>query len=73
MMNPSDTSLLRTRLRQINVEYSKLVRDKSETERVVRMHQLKTERQTLIALIATANSTGLSHLPPIVRSIANAP
>jgi hypothetical protein len=52
MMNPYDTSMLRTRLRQVNVEYSALVRERSGEGRFVRMGELRAERRALMALMA---------------------
>ena len=43
-MNSRETCLLRTKLRQVNMEYSALVRDRMGERRFVRMGQLKTER-----------------------------
>ena len=50
-MNSRDASLLRTRLRQVNVEYSALVRDRSGEGRFLRMGELRTERRALMALL----------------------
>jgi hypothetical protein len=50
-MSSRDASLLRTRLRQVNVEYSALVRDRSGEGRFVRMGELRTERRALMALL----------------------
>jgi hypothetical protein len=50
-MNSRNSSMLRTRLRQVNVEYSALVRDRSGEHRFVRMSELKTERRVLMALL----------------------
>jgi hypothetical protein len=50
-MSSRETSLLRTRLRQINVEYSALVRDRSGEGRFVRMGELRTERRALMTLL----------------------
>jgi hypothetical protein len=51
-MNPRDASTLRTRLRQVNLEYSALVRQRSGEGRFVRMGELRAERRALMALIA---------------------
>jgi hypothetical protein len=50
-MNSRNSSMLRTKLRQVNVEYSALVRDKSGESRFVRMGELRTERRVLMALL----------------------
>ena len=42
---------LRTRLRQVNIEYSALVRNWSEEGRFVRMIALRTERRTIMSLL----------------------
>ena len=51
-MNPTGLSVIRTKLRDVNVEYSALVRAKGSEDRFVRMHELKVERQALMALMA---------------------
>jgi hypothetical protein len=51
-MSTRDASLLRTRLRQVNVEYSALVRDRSGEGRFVRMGELRTERRALMAVLS---------------------
>jgi hypothetical protein len=58
MMNLRDASTLRTRLRQVNLEYSALVRERSGEGRFVRMDELRAERKALMALIA-AGATGV--------------
>ena len=45
-------SALRTRLRDVNVEFSSLLKNKSGEGRIVRMTELKSERATLMALLA---------------------
>jgi hypothetical protein len=50
-MNVRDVCTLRTRLRQVNVEYSALVRARSGEGRFVRMSELKAERKALMALM----------------------
>lgn len=57
-MNPSDASMLRTRLRQVNFEYSALVRDKSGEGRFARMSELRAERRALMTLMA-GGATGV--------------
>jgi hypothetical protein len=51
---------IRTRLRNVNVEYSALVKDKSGEGRFVRMSELKAERAELMALLAGDGMSGLS-------------
>jgi hypothetical protein len=43
---------LRTKLRELNIEYSALVRSKTGERRFVRMGELTLERRGLMALIA---------------------
>ena len=50
-MNPSEMALLRTKLREVNIEYSALLRKKVEEQRYARMGELRAERQALMALI----------------------
>ena len=42
---------LRTRLRQVNMEYSALVRERSREGRLVRMTALKIQRLTIMSLL----------------------
>jgi len=51
-MNPSGISAIRRRLREVNIEYSALLRNKPGEGRFVRMGHLKNERRALVALIA---------------------
>jgi len=51
-MNSRDVCMLRTRLRQVNVEYSALVRARAGEGRFVRMSELKAERSALMDLMA---------------------
>jgi hypothetical protein len=51
-MSLNDASLLRTRLRQVNVAYSALVRNKAGEARFLRMAELRAERASLMALLA---------------------
>ena len=55
-MNFRDTSELRTRLWQINVEYSALVRERCAEGRFVRMAELRAERRALMTLMAAGAS-----------------
>ncbi len=52
MMDASEIAVLRTKLREVNVEYSMLVRNKAGETRFVRMGQLRSERRALVELIA---------------------
>jgi hypothetical protein len=51
-MNLREIAVLRTKLRDVNIEYSALVRSKSGEDRFVRMGELRVERRALMALIA---------------------
>ena len=53
-MNPGEIALLRTKLREVNIEYSALVRKKAGEGRFVRMGELRLERRALMTLIAEA-------------------
>jgi hypothetical protein len=59
-MQLNDASLLRTRLRQVNVAYSALVRNKAGEARFVRMAELRAERDALMALLAGRGDASLS-------------
>jgi hypothetical protein len=50
-MNFRETFLLRTKLRQVNMEYSALVRDRTSERRFVRMDELRIERWALMNLL----------------------
>jgi hypothetical protein len=50
-MNFRETFLLRTKLRQVNMEYSALVRDRTSEGRFVRMDELRIERRSLMNLL----------------------
>ena len=51
-MKSSEITVLRTKLREVNIEYSALVRRKAGVGRFVRMGDLREERKALLALIA---------------------
>jgi len=51
-MNRREMALLRTKLRDINIEYSMLVRGKTAEGTLVRMEALRVERRAVMALIA---------------------
>jgi hypothetical protein len=53
-MNPGEIALLRTKLRELNIEYSALVRRKAEQLRLARLGELRVARQALMTLIAEA-------------------
>jgi hypothetical protein len=73
-MSPSEMSAIRTRLRNVNVEYSALVKDKSGEGRYVRMSELRAERSELMALLMGDGVGGLSARLRVLpdRSIASA-
>ena len=50
-MNSQERARLRTRLRQLNIEYSALVRNRSEEGRFVRMTALRIERRAIMSLL----------------------
>jgi hypothetical protein len=51
-MNRSEIAVLRTKLRELNIEYSSLVRAKTGEGGFLRMEEVRVERQGLMALIA---------------------
>jgi hypothetical protein len=71
-MNSREASLLRTRLRQVNIEYSALVRDRSGEGRVLRMGELRTERQALMALLfgGVTSERRLASRPDVAMPLA---
>jgi hypothetical protein len=54
MKHVDEIAVLRTRLRDVNMEYSALVRTKGGDDRFVKMDELRARRQALMALIAKA-------------------
>jgi hypothetical protein len=54
MMHFEKIAVLRTQLRAVNMEYSALVRTKGGEDTFVKMDELRTRRQALMALIAKA-------------------
>jgi hypothetical protein len=54
MKHVDEIAVLRTRLRDVNMEYSALVRTKGGDDRFVKMDELRAHRQALMALIAKA-------------------
>jgi hypothetical protein len=67
-MTSRDGCLLRTRLRQVNVEYSALVRNRAGEGRFVRMGELRTERRALMALLASS-AKGERHLVDALQEL----
>ena len=62
-MNFCETFLLRTKLRQVNMEYSALVRDRTSERSFVRMDELRIERRALMNLLfGGANSKRRPHV-----------
>ena len=55
-MHPGEIALLRTKLRELNIEYSALVRRKAEQLRLARLGELRVARQALMTLIAQART-----------------
>jgi hypothetical protein len=53
-MHRKDIAVLRTQLRDVNIEYSALVRTEAGPNKPARMDELKARRQALMALIAEA-------------------
>ena len=49
-MNSRERARLRTRLRQVNIEFSALIRDRAEG-RLVRIAALRNERQAIMSLL----------------------
>jgi hypothetical protein len=58
-MTRTDMIAIRRRLRDVNIEYSGLVRNKLGASRFVRMEELKAERETLVGLIVENEKSGL--------------
>jgi hypothetical protein len=50
-MNSRERARLRTRLRQLNIEYSALIRNRSEEGHFVRMTALRIERRAIMSLL----------------------
>ena len=60
-MNRSEIAVLRTQLRELNIEYSALVRGKMGEGSFVRMEQLRAERRALMALVAQHRREDVEH------------
>ncbi|HEU0063280.1 MAG TPA: hypothetical protein VFR19_25615 [Hyphomicrobiaceae bacterium] len=58
-MTRTDMIAIRRRLRDVNIEYSGLVRNKLGESRFVRMEELKAERETLVGLIVQNEKSGV--------------
>jgi hypothetical protein len=58
-MTRTDMIAIRRRLRDVNIEYSGLVRNKLGASRFLRMEELKAERETLVGLIVENEKSGL--------------
>jgi hypothetical protein len=58
-MTRTDMIAIRRRLRDVNIEYSGLVRNKLGESRFVRMKELRAERETLVGLIVQNEKSGL--------------
>ena len=58
-MTRTDMIAIRRRLRDVNIEYSGLVRNKLGESRFVRMEELRAERETLVGLIVQNEKSGL--------------
>lgn len=54
MKHVDEIAVLRTRLRDVNMEFSALVRTKGGEDRFLKMDELRARRQALMALIAKA-------------------
>ncbi len=52
MQHFDEIAVLRTRLRDVNMEFSALVRTKGGEDRFLKMDELRARRQALMALIA---------------------
>ena len=57
-MNPSEMFAIRTRLRNVNVEFSALVKDKTGEGRYLRMRELKAERAEFPECVRTLSQVG---------------
>jgi hypothetical protein len=75
-MNSRERARLRTRLRQVNIEYSALVRNRTEEGRFVRMSALRMERRAIMSLIfggeRTEHRVPASRLPMSAFAIPHA-
>ena len=60
-MNRSGIAVLRTKLRELNIEYSALVRGKMREGSLARMEELRAERRALMALVAQHRREDFEH------------
>ena len=75
-MDSRETCLLRTKLRQVNMEYSALVRDKTQERRFVRLGELRTERRALMNLLfggANSKRCPLASRPDVEAAASGRP
>ena len=63
MKNPTEIAVLRTMLRQVNVEYSALVRSIADASKTARLDELRTQRLALMTWIAELGSSVGNILP----------
>jgi hypothetical protein len=72
-MNFRDRARLRTKLRQLNIEYSALVRNRSGDDRFIRMTALRLERRAIMSLLfgdePTKHGVPASRQPNSARAI----
>jgi hypothetical protein len=66
-MNLHEIAVLRTKLRQVNIEYSALVRNKTGEVGFVRMGELRVERRALMALINEEGLRDAEHYVDILQ------
>ena len=57
MKNATGSAMLRTMLRNVNIEYSTVVRDAGGTSKAARLSELRTRRLALMARIAGLGSS----------------
>ena len=72
MTHMNEIARLRTQLREVNIEYSALVRSKGSDDRFLRMDELKVRRLALMALIANAERDRGQRPAPAVPAAAQA-
>jgi len=65
-MTRTDMIAIRRRLRDVNIEYSGLVRNKLGDSRFVRMEELRAERETLVGLIVQNEKSGLLPVSSVI-------
>jgi len=67
-MHRKEIAVLRTQLRDVNIEYSALVRAKGGGARFVRMDELDRQRRALMTLIADAKARPRHEAPRVYAS-----